>query len=1028
MNFTPGFICWTAQGVNETVVVDAVNPSEAVFLATHRPTRILKREIGQTEGGSWCDEERLLADFLEPDRDLLLMPIVGASGTGKSHLIRWLNARIERSPRRKIVYIPKYGTNLRTVIELILADMDGPVFDEIRIELGKAADSLNEEEAPARLLFDLQLRIKGAPAVAPGHDLGDQDRYREHLIRELPKLLTDHVFTSRLLEGGGVIERLASEAIRGRTTDQKESPYEFVKDDIPTDVVEASKAGVDAARIYSEIIGSPRLRTAAVALLNEQLEPAVRNLFGMGGSRLSDVMRQVRIALLGENIELILLIEDFALLQGIQRELLDAIIEAPVRGNRKVLCPIRTAMAVTSGYFASLDTAATRAAFGGYAYSLDIPYTPSDDVDVRYAIDLVGGYLNAARLGTQSLDRALGSLPSREGATGRDWVPIACSACPLQEPCHDAFGVSNDGYGLYPFNRAALERMLLARSKGHFDPRDVLSRVIRLTVDGQRQDLGDGRFPAAGYLATYADPELPTMDAEVAARVRQQDPQDGRRRIDVLTFWGGCPDQVVNLRAGIHEAFQLRELDVERQTEQQEGSEPAAGRGGAGLPTEDPRLVEDLEEIRKWATGNYQLSQDLAGRLRRWIYGALTAHIEWNEEFWRSNDSWTNRVNGALFRLGSVHLANAGGGSALPQSALQIDLPVSNDNERLFRGLVQFHYYGHWNFERGDGPAVFRLYCTALEDWSQRLLEHIRGAEGGGPNNVDGIASLVGLLLIGSRVLGLAGSRSNVNEDLLNSIFLPAPQVESSTKGPQWKRLISACTERIVGSDSREQLRDRLLQQIAVSQGMGRPLAVDATKLIPAIKAFKVAGIPKEPGPSAAPGVQKHWAEVIKRLQPAVDEEVGRLQSWNELVTLHLGSDPQQDKLSDAVRDTVTSARQLGVLGPPGQAATIDDTIKAFRRTRASVIDEVSSILSQRETWTAGRLVGELAVDRERPMAEIKLFVEQVDLVLKDTEARIRQQETAIASGHAEDEGYAGLIGELDSLARVLGGKDGNPA
>jgi len=32
-----GYVCWSRANVNDTVVVDAVNSSPAVFLATHPP-------------------------------------------------------------------------------------------------------------------------------------------------------------------------------------------------------------------------------------------------------------------------------------------------------------------------------------------------------------------------------------------------------------------------------------------------------------------------------------------------------------------------------------------------------------------------------------------------------------------------------------------------------------------------------------------------------------------------------------------------------------------------------------------------------------------------------------------------------------------------------------------------------------------------------------------------------------------------------------------------------------------------------
>ena len=47
-----GFVCWSPARVNETIVVDAVNSSPAVFLATHRPSQMLRRDFSATAGGT----------------------------------------------------------------------------------------------------------------------------------------------------------------------------------------------------------------------------------------------------------------------------------------------------------------------------------------------------------------------------------------------------------------------------------------------------------------------------------------------------------------------------------------------------------------------------------------------------------------------------------------------------------------------------------------------------------------------------------------------------------------------------------------------------------------------------------------------------------------------------------------------------------------------------------------------------------------------------------------------------------------
>ena len=114
--------------------------------------RLIGGELGTVDT---CDEHDLLRTFLAanlPD-GRVIVPIVGSSGIGKSHVIRWLDAQIRRLPgskRRVIIRIPK-GMSLKGVLGILLKDLPGSTYDRYRRELIRAQEELEPEEAAGLL-------------------------------------------------------------------------------------------------------------------------------------------------------------------------------------------------------------------------------------------------------------------------------------------------------------------------------------------------------------------------------------------------------------------------------------------------------------------------------------------------------------------------------------------------------------------------------------------------------------------------------------------------------------------------------------------------------------------------------------------------------------------------------------------------------------------------------------------------------------------------------------------------------------
>ena len=548
----------------------------------------------------------------------------------------------------------------------------------------------------------------------------------------------------------------------------------------------------------------------AVTMMNEQLTHALAALIDVGRTQIYDVMLNIREALLEEGKTLILLVEDFALLRGVETQLLDAMIHEADPGGVRTLCPMRSALAVTSGYFEGRDTALTRIDFrGGYVYSLDADLGEGDSqVDQDYVRDFIATYLNAARVGRGTLESSFEARSDVSERT-RDWVDNACETCRYHAPCHAAFG-SADGYGLYPFNSAALDR-IVSSQMSQFDPRHIL-KILDTTLREQRDSLVSGQFPDPSWAAEYDQQQVPGQEelahlpASVATTYEELDPVDAERRKTLITFWGGVPQVAVNLSATIHEAFDLVELPtlprVDAAEHDLEGeaqvATPAAERDVRRTPTEP--TVDDLDDkaLDLWGRGRV-LEQKLANEVRKALATAVRGAREWSALGIDPKIVDQTLVNQAFM------LPNAkGGGSAATRVIAEVE--PSDANAFLLQGVLAADRRGDWSFDRG----VTRLleFSELVDQWADEALRRMQEAKAP--------AAVVQLLLITCVLVGTAKPDEKAT-DLLLKLFGALPhRFEESAWG--------AFQERLVAGQSGAANREDLLEIVTAGRRLRRSL------------------------------------------------------------------------------------------------------------------------------------------------------------------------------------------------------------
>jgi hypothetical protein len=744
--------------------------------------------------------------------------------------------------------------------------------------------------------------------------------------------------------------------------------------------------------------------------LNRHLDEATTKVLNLGREDLQILMREVRETLAEKDIELVLLIEDFAKLQGIDQQVLEAVLARPQQPpGSKQLCAIRTALACTTGYFQSLiDTVKQRLTF---SVNLDVGAVAEQSLITQQDIQtFVARYLNVVRL---------------EDKVIRDWAdsqnePLvsACSVCQHQEACHAGFA-SVDGIGLYPFTSKALEQMERRVNTGNFNPRILIKDVLKYTLENGLDDIKTGRFPSVSLREHFAKRRLSAM---IQGDIKAKDGQNYERREILIDLWTDS-NEVCDLPFQVHTAFNLpplgvkisqtppasnqlknpkKELLTEDKSKNQYKTETEVSQ--ENLVSEIPDvLMKKLNILNGWNNQEI-LPQDVGKDLREFIFPAIVQRIEWDSEmllekvFASNTSKYFKQSNVRVYSPKVTRETIAG---------IKLSLPINPENADEFRdtaiafqGILLYKHHKNWKFK--DGDRYFRTYAHQLEKWCEYVLEAIRRYPRESGEAWNPVPAAVELLAISAT---MAGHSTNSLDNLINSLFLEVENSDDENRASSWKNLSKTFKK------YHQDLLDIVRSRIACTKGGSIQFQIiDAVQIIEPLKEVRKNWQPQCEIPEDICehfiAIHKTRKQVDELLAKAIEEECQRQLNIYQHLASELGEDVTKKEAIDILKAAMEAAQDAGVYRGGKNSEEMKNTIEQFRsRTAMTKYQEtMKRIQGEKENSESdsGKILQYLTEDYQKVITNASEFLRNADNFLDASTYEVNTRiETLQQSGGA---------------------------
>ena len=858
---------------------DSITASQGDFLATHVPLKrlyLLNKYEFQPVKSQYYNEEEIYSKYIiNPENRHQFITVYGQSGTGKSHLIRWFEARFENDkPENEVVlFIRRSDNTLKGTIRQLLdkPEVQGIRNKEIYDRLVRAAVSVEPSKLKDLIYYNFIIEVANDDGETHAIHLNNVTRKR------LEAFLSNDIVRAHLMESSGPIERLYSKVAENTLVD-RDTIAEFTAEDflVTPDLCDAIiNAGGDrkaegmARRLMADDDGLDTAREIS-EYLNQFVNDVIQRCAGIEPGDFRQIFQDIRSELKRLDKNLTLFIEDVTSFTGVDDALLDAlIVEHTGLNSGTEMCRISSIVGTTSNYLQNnfRDNHKDRIT--------NLIYIPSDAFDENGIYEFVGRYLNTMSLPEQRIKTWLNNraLPSeypihsvKEGA-GWDYVEVD----------------SQTHLNLYPFSKSAI--MYLYKNnltKGHQTPRYMIRDIIEPVMNdiiNNRQIFPTDFCQLVGFSSA--------LSFQIQNQVR--DTNLAARMLRFLTIWGnGTTDRTKEGEdtyfAGIKESI-ISEMGfpilsgtvIEVKSEKKTVSkEPAVSTNSSSsvdkISQETQSKVASAREVlTRWINGDAIDVSATGG-----IIGILRNALISLNEYVKSSINWLSEgvspddISKALVgsrRILGLERQSKGSGYYI--------LPANTESMNLIEVMIRWREFGKqsWNYADSD----FDLYFLTL--WSAKTKDEIVEAV---RENTNKQTPYIEAAIVGNVyqqiLLGEYGGKS-IDELTIDNLFLfSGKSVKNSAHSSKWISLCNMLTQKNADADNRNTVR----KYFNLPQGDGGTKIVlnvpDFSRLLNKIKKNRLA-IPSEDLNSNDISIQRQYPyrflkDILERLDSVVEAEI----------------------------------------------------------------------------------------------------------------------------------------------------------
>lgn len=971
--------------LSSVVKPDSITTSQGDFLATHVPLKrihtLYKFELNPTGGADFTEEDVYRKYVLNPENKHQFITVYGQSGTGKSHLIRWFEARYEhdRPDNEVVLFIRRSDNTLKGTIRQLLEkpEVQGISNKAVYERLTRAAVFVEPDKLKDMIYHNFIIEID--------HDEDESRPIKLNNVKKtrLKAFLNNEIAHNYLMSPIGPIERIYSKVAENTNVD-RDTIAQFVPEDfivtadLYDDIVNAG-ADPKAERMARELMADDGGVDGAKKIadyLNQFVNDVVQRCAGIEPGDFRQIFQDIRCELhkLGKNLTLF--IEDVTSFTGLDEALLDAlIVEHTGMHAGAEMCRLSSIVGTTSSYLEKhfRDNHKDRIT--------TLLYIPSDVFDETGLYEFVGRYINTMSLSEDTIaewlnNKALPSeYPIHNVVEGTGWDTIDISDGKLLV--------------LYPFTKHSI-RYLYKNSltAGHQTPRyiirDVIEPVIRDMLDDQEH------FPSAKYPMIGVDT---TLSYQIHNQINDQEQAD--RLLRFLTIWGdGTSNRyeengivyIAGIRQSIIESLELPIMNgvttVVAPSTMHEASylpPPPKPKGQETTLSEQvkKRFSDASTMLSAWVNGNtidVSSTGGTVGILRAALSDLcsyLSTSINWVAEGLSPDN--ISKVESGTRTLVALERQQKGSGF--------YTLPANWNSLTILEAMIRWREYGKqsWNYQ-GSGFDAFLLtsWTASVKDAIVKAVDEDHTL---GTSYVEAsmIAEMYRLILF-----GVYGERSLKNLTIDYLFEGRQKTLSGSSHSNEWIKL----TELMVQKRADENNLDTIRKYFNLPQGDGNSkLVLDEPRLMKAFHKVKVSKlIVPEEDLQYADSVKRrrdsfeYLKIILDRVEAVASTELSKAKTIIDKVKSHLDwEEIEEDDIIDLASQAKVFYQEVNNAQINIQVYSTESVTKGAKQI-AKAYNDICSVLEEKDALSI------LMAFSTDPMAKLKPLVELLDRLDADIE------------------------------------------